>query len=46
VPFVAEFVPEIDVETGRIVLDLPEGLLDLDLPDPTGKAGAGEADGA
>ena len=33
VPFVAEFAPEIDVEAGRIVLDLPDGLLELDLPD-------------
>jgi 16S rRNA processing protein RimM len=33
VPFVAEFVPEIDVDAGRILLDLPAGLLDLDLPD-------------
>jgi 16S rRNA processing protein RimM len=34
VPFVAEFVPEIDVEAGRIGLDLPPGLLELDEPDP------------
>ena len=33
VPFVAEMVPDIDVEAGRITLDLPDGLLDLDLPD-------------
>jgi 16S rRNA processing protein RimM len=44
VPFVAEFVPEIDVEGGRIVLDLPDGLLDLDLPDPSGPAAADDAD--
>ncbi len=30
VPFVAELVPEIDVEAGRIVLDPPSGLLSLD----------------
>ena len=30
VPFVAEIVPDIDVEAGRIVLDLPQGLLTLD----------------
>ncbi len=30
VPFVAEIVPEVDLEGGRIVLDPPEGLLDLD----------------
>jgi 16S rRNA processing protein RimM len=34
VPFVAEFVPEIDVPGGRIVLALPLGLLELDHPDP------------
>jgi 16S rRNA processing protein RimM len=30
VPFVAEMVPDIDVDAGRIVLDLPPGLLTLD----------------
>jgi len=30
VPFVAEIVPEVDLEGGRIVLDPPAGLLDLD----------------
>ena len=29
VPFVAALVPEVDVEAGRLVLDAPEGLLDL-----------------
>ena len=29
VPFVAEIVPEVDVEGGRVVLDAPPGLLDL-----------------
>jgi 16S rRNA processing protein RimM len=28
VPFVAELVPEVDVENRRIVVDLPEGLLE------------------
>jgi len=30
VPFVAAIVPEVDVEGGRIVVDPPAGLLDLD----------------
>jgi 16S rRNA processing protein RimM len=30
VPFVAEFVPEIDVDAGRVVLTPPPGLLNLD----------------
>jgi 16S rRNA processing protein RimM len=30
VPFVSAIVPEVDVEGGRIVVDLPAGLLDLD----------------
>ncbi len=34
VPFVAEFVPDIDVDGGRIVLALPNGLLELDEPSP------------
>lgn len=34
VPFVAEFVPDIDVSAGRITLDLPSGLLELDEPAP------------
>ena len=29
VPFVAEIVPEVDVAGRRIVIDPPEGLLDL-----------------
>jgi 16S rRNA processing protein RimM len=29
IPFVAAFVPMVDVAGGRIVVDLPEGLLDL-----------------
>ena len=33
VPFVAEIVPEIDVEAGRVVVTLPPGLLELDDPD-------------
>jgi 16S rRNA processing protein RimM len=34
VPFVVEIVPEIDVEAGRVVVDLPPGLLELDEPEP------------
>lgn len=30
VPFVAAIVPEVDIEGGRVVLDPPAGLLDLD----------------
>jgi 16S rRNA processing protein RimM len=33
VPFVAEIVPEIDVDARRVVVDLPPGLLELDDPD-------------
>ena len=29
VPFVAEIVPEVDIDAGRIVIDPPPGLLDL-----------------
>jgi 16S rRNA processing protein RimM len=29
VPFVAEIVPEVDVEAGRVVIDAPPGLLEL-----------------
>lgn len=29
VPFVEELVPEVDEEQGRVVVDLPEGLLEL-----------------
>ena len=29
VPFILEFVPEVDVASGRVVLTPPEGLLDL-----------------
>jgi 16S rRNA processing protein RimM len=32
IPFVTEFVPEVDVARGRIVLSPPEGLLELDGP--------------
>jgi 16S rRNA processing protein RimM len=28
VPFIAEFVPEVDLDGGRVVVDPPEGLLD------------------
>ena len=34
VPFVAEIVPEIDVDAGRVVIDPPPGLLNLDELDP------------
>jgi len=34
VPFVTELVPEIDIETGRVVIDPPPGLLNLDELDP------------
>jgi 16S rRNA processing protein RimM len=30
VPFVTAIVPEVDIEGGRVVLDPPAGLLDLD----------------
>jgi 16S rRNA processing protein RimM len=30
VPFVTAIVPEVDIEGGRVVLDPPQGLLDLD----------------
>ena len=33
VPFVVEIVPEIDVDAGRVVVDLPPGLLELGDPD-------------
>ncbi len=33
VPFVAEIVTAIDVDTGTVTVELPEGLLDLDLTD-------------
>jgi len=32
VPFVTAIVPEVDIEGGRVVLDPPVGLLDLDTP--------------
>ena len=46
VPFVAEMVPEIDVDAGFLVIDPPPGLLDLDLPTPREPdADAPEVDG-
>lgn len=33
VPFVAEIVTDIDLDAGRVVVDLPPGLLELDEPD-------------
>lgn len=44
VPFVAEMVPEIDVDAGFLVIDPPPGLLDLDLPTPR-EPEAAEVDG-
>ena len=32
-PFVAAMVPVVDVAGGRVVLELPEGLLDLSGPE-------------
>jgi len=29
IPFVSRIVPEVDIKGGRVVVDLPEGLLDL-----------------
>jgi 16S rRNA processing protein RimM len=50
VPFVAEMVTDIDVEAGTVTVDLPEGLLDLDLSDAEHReldqAAAQERDGA
>jgi len=34
VPFVRELVPEVDLNSGRVVTDLPDGLLDLTAADP------------
>lgn len=31
IPFVEEIVPEVDLEAGRLVVDAPPGLLDLDV---------------
>jgi 16S rRNA processing protein RimM len=33
VPFIVEFVPEVDLDAGRVVIDPPEGLLDLVPPE-------------
>jgi 16S rRNA processing protein RimM len=33
VPFVAAIVPEVDVRAGRLVIDPPDGLLDLTEPE-------------
>ena len=29
IPFVREFIKQVDLQTGRVIVDLPEGLLDL-----------------
>ncbi|WNM23435.1 ribosome maturation factor RimM [Demequina capsici] len=42
IPFVADFVLEVDVDTGRVVVDPPYGLLDGEQPESTGET-AGEA---
>ena len=42
VPFVSELVPEIDLDAGRVVIDPPPGLLDLDLPDADAGPAAGK----
>ena len=45
VPFVAEIVTDIDVDAGRVVVDLPAGLLNLDeLDDVEPPDGASEPD--
>lgn len=41
VPFVPPFVPEVDVEGGRIVLTPPYGLLDGETPEATGETAGG-----
>ncbi|WP_329174216.1 ribosome maturation factor RimM [Streptomyces sp. NBC_01477] len=47
IPFVAEFVPEIDLEEQRAVIDPPPGLLDEPAPDdePAPEDDAGQAAG-
>ena len=35
IPFVAALVPTVDIAAGRVVVDPPEGLLDLDATSPT-----------
>lgn len=37
IPFIDEFVPEVDVEGGRIVITPPYGLLDGETPEATGE---------
>ncbi|SHM68897.1 ribosome maturation factor RimM [Actinacidiphila paucisporea] len=48
IPFVAEFVPEIDLEEQRAVIDPPPGLLDEEAPGGGGEAvdAAGDGDGS
>ena len=41
-PFVAEFVPDIDVPSGWVTIEPPAGLLDLDLPDPSAQRDGAE----
>ena len=43
-PFVAEIVPDIDVDAGRRAVDLPPGLLDLDELDELDEVDADGAD--
>ncbi len=40
IPFVADFVVEVDVEGGRVVLDPPHGLLAGEEPESTGETAA------
>lgn len=50
IPFVDQFVPEVDIDGGRVVVTPPYGLLAGEEPEVTGEAhgtqGAGTADGA
>ncbi|WP_062202966.1 ribosome maturation factor RimM [Demequina salsinemoris] len=41
IPFVTQFVPEVDVEAGRVVLDPPHGLLAGEEPEATGETTGG-----
>ena len=44
IPFVDEFVPEVDIEGGRVVVTPPYGLLAGEVPEATGEThGGGEA---
>jgi 16S rRNA processing protein RimM len=45
IPFVAEIVPEIDLEDQRIVIEPPPGLLGEDIPGKPGPDAGGESNG-